>query len=230
MMSAYLRRLLVIFVLAIPAIAQRDFLTSTEVDQIRDVQEPVARIKLYLNFARQRLDQVQSQMAKDRPGRSGEIRQLLEDYASIIEAVDTVSSDALVRKSDITAGPALIAEGEKKFLDQLEKIEASSPRDLEMYDFALKDAIATTSDSMDLANEDLGARGKEVNSKVAKEKKAVAEVNNGEKKLGGADPAADKAEAKAEAAADAAAQNATTPARKPPTLYRPGENPDDPGK
>jgi hypothetical protein len=221
-----INRFIIFLLLAIPAFAQRDFLTSTEVDQVRDVQEPVARLKLYLNFARQRLDQLQSLMAKDRPGRSGEVRQLLEDYAKIIEAIDTVSDDALVRRTDVTAGPALIADGEKKFLDQLEKIQSASPRDLEMYDFALKDAIATTSDSIDQANEDLATRGKEVNSKVQKEKKEVADVNKAEKKLGGTDPATDKAEAAATAAAD----DATKPARQAPTLYRPGEKPNDPSQ
>jgi hypothetical protein len=217
-----MKRTLLILLLALPAFAQRDFLTSTEVDQIREVQEPVARIKLYLNFARQRLDQVQSSMAKDRPGRSGEIRQLLEDYVSIIDAVDTVSDDALARKVDVTTAPTEIVNGEKKFLDILQKIQASAPRDLEMYDFDLKEAIAATSDSTDLANEGLGDRAKEVAAKAEKEKKQVADVNREEKKLG-TNPASDKAEA--------AADDAVKPARKPPTLYRPGEKPpDDPNK
>ena len=213
------RLLIVTLLFALQALAQKDFLTPSEVDQVREVQEPVARIKLYLSFARQRLDQLQSLMVKDRPGRSGDIRQLLEDYGSIIEAIDTVSNDALVRKSDLTAGPTVIADGEKKFLDQLQKLQASSPRDLGMYDFELKEAIETTSDSMELAKQDLGARGHDVNAKAEKEKKAVAEVNAAEKKPG-ANPAADNAEA---AAADAAKP---TSVRQPPTLYRPGEKPD----
>lgn len=213
-----MKQLLVILLLALPAFAQRDFLTASEIDQVREVQEPVARIKLYLGFARQRLDQLQSTMSKDRPGRSGEVRQLLEEYSGIIEAIDTVSDDALVRKTDVTAAPTLIADGEKKFLTQLEKIQTATPRDLEMYDFELKEAIATTNDSIGLANEDLGARGKEVNSKVEKEKKQVADVNAAERKPGG-----DKELDKAAAVAD----DASKPARKPPTLYRPGENPDD---
>jgi hypothetical protein len=214
-----MKQLLVILLLALPAFAQRDFLTGSEVDQVREVQEPVARIRLYLAFARQRLDQLQSTMSKDRPGRSGEVRQLLGEYTSIIEAIDTVSDDALVRKTDVTAAPALVADGEKKFLTQLEKIQTATPRDLEMYDFELKEAIATTNDSIDLANEDLGARGKEVNSKADKEKKQVADVNAAERKPGGDNKELDKAAQ--------VADDASRPARKPPTLYRPGENPDD---
>ncbi len=156
-------------------------------------------------------------MAKNRPGRTAEIRQLLEDYVSIVDAIDTVSDDALARKSDLTAGPAVIIEGEMKFLAQLEKVQGSAPHDLEMYDFDLKEAIASTNDSLDLAKDDLGARGKEVTTKIEKEKKEVADVNSAERRPGSS-PAADKAEA---AAADAA-----KPARQAPTLYRPGEKPD----
>lgn len=213
------KRCLILLLAAAPLFAQHDFLTSTEVDQVREVQEPVARIKLYLLFAKQRLDQIQSLMAKDRPGRSGEVRQLLEDYTQIIEAVDTVSDDALGRKSDLTAAPTLIADGEKKFLDQLQKLEASTPRDLELYDFELKEAIVTTTDSMDLAKEDLASRGKAVSVKAAQEKKKVADINEAEKTLNkGANPVADKAEAAAQAPKST---------RQAPTLYRPGEKPAD---
>jgi len=217
-MKLAMKRLLIVLLLALPAFAQKDFLTDTEIDQIREVQEPVARIKLYLGFAKQRLDQLQSLMAKNRPGRSAQIRQLLEDYTSIIDAIGTVSDDALVRKTDVTTAPAVITEGEKKFLDQLEKVQAGTPGDLDMYSFELKEAIAATSDGMDLAKEDLGDRGKEVNSKVTKEMKEVADVNTAERKGAAPDPAADKAEA--------AAEDAARPARPAPTLYRPGEKPD----
>jgi hypothetical protein len=212
------KRFLIVLLLAIPAFAQKDFLTDSEIEQVREVQEPVARIKLYLLFAKQRLDQVQSLMAKDRPGRSGEIRQLLEDYTSIVDAIDTVSDDALVRKNDVTTAPTVIADGEKKFLDQLQKIQTSTPHDLAMYDFALKEALSATGDSLDLTKEDLTTRGQNINLKVEEEKKKVATVN-AEERQGAKDPQADKAEA--------AAEDAATPARQAPTLYRPGEKPDD---
>jgi len=206
--------------LAFPAFADHDFLSSTEVDQVREVQEPVARIKLYLLFAKQRLDQLQSTMAKNRAGRSGEVRQLLEDYTSILDAINEVSDDALHRKSDVTTAPTLIAESEKKFLALLEKVQASSPADLDAYNLELKEAISTTGDSLDLANEDLGVRAKTIDAQITKENKEVRAVNAAEKKQGAPDASLD--------AATASAAESVKPSRPAPTLYRPGEKkPDD---
>lgn len=206
--------------LAFPAFAAHDFLSDTEIDQVRQVQEPVARIRLYLTFAKQRLDQLQSTIAKNRPGRSGEIRQLLEDYTSILDAINEVSDDALHRKNDVTTAPAVISESEKRFLEVLQKIQASSPQDLDVYNFELKEAISGTSDSLDLAKEDLGVRTKDIDAQIAKEDKAVAAVNKAEKPQGSSDPSLD--------AAAASAHDASTPSRPAPTLYRPGEKkPDD---
>ena len=89
---------------AYPALAQREFLSNDEIEKIREAQEPNLRLKLYLLFARQRLDQLQQQIAKDKKGRSIIVRQLLEDYTQIIDAIDTVSDDALKRKVDISLG------------------------------------------------------------------------------------------------------------------------------
>src|SRR5437879_2022446 len=146
-----MKRLFVWIILAAPLLAQgqRDFLSESEVEKVREAQEPNERLKLYVLFARQRMDQVQQQLAKDKKGRSLEIRSLLEDYEKIIDAIDRVSDDALKRKTDITLGLSLVRDAERKFSGQLEKMQSSAPRDLDMYSIELKEAIATTADSLE---------------------------------------------------------------------------------
>ena len=198
---------------AAPALAERDFLTQDEVEKIREAQEPNERLKLYVLFARQRLDQLQQLMAKDKPGRSLMIRQLLEDYTEIIDAIDTVSDDALRRKADIAEGTNAVSAAEKKFTAQLQKALDSQPRDLDMYELELKNALSDTTDSIELAQEDLGRRSTEIASKDSEEKKRVDSLK----------PADD---VKAQKAEDAKAGVGTPESkRKPPTLYRPGEKP-----
>ncbi len=153
-----------------PLQAQRDFLTSDEADQVREVQDPNLRLPLYIQFAKQRLDQVSQLLSKDKPGRSMLIHDLLEDYNKIIDAIDTVSDDALKRKVDIHEGMAALAAGEKELLDSLHKMEAARPKDYSRYEFALKQAVGSTADSLELSGQDLASRSTEVLAKEQKEK------------------------------------------------------------
>src|SRR3954447_11576112 len=155
------------------AAQQRDFLTADEVDQIREAQEPNARLKLYANFAKQRIELVKSLLAKEKAGRSIMIHDALEDYAKIIDAIDDVSDQALAKKAELKDGLSFVARVEQDALPILKRVQDSKPKDLERYEFVLKTAIDTTRDSLELADGDLEKRARDVEEREEREKKAV---------------------------------------------------------
>ncbi len=200
------------FLLCSSAWGQRDFLTSDETDQVREIQEPNERLKLYLSFAQQRLDQVKTLLAKEKPGRSALIHDLLEDYSKILDSIDTVSDDALKRKVNIDLGNTAVALGEKDLLKALQTMETSNPKDKPRYEFALKQAIDGTKDSMELASQDLSKRSTEVLAKDDQEKK---------EREGSMQPR-DRAEKKALAQKE---EDTNSRKRKAPSLMKKGEDP-----
>ncbi|MBS1827974.1 MAG: hypothetical protein JST93_21880 [Acidobacteria bacterium] len=203
-----MRLLLTLLLVALPALAQKDFLTADEVDQVREAQEPNDRLKLYVKFARQRIAMVEQFLSKDKAGRSAMIHEALDEYNKIIEAIDTVSDDALRRKVPIDLGAVEVAKAEKDFLAKLEKIKGAKTRDFSRYEDVLSNAIENTSVSLELAQTDAQARSKDVMTKDQREKKEREEMMT----------PAEKAEKKAVEAKEAA-----KPVRKAPTLRRKGE-------
>jgi hypothetical protein len=190
----------------------RDFLTPNEVSQIREAQDPNDRLKLYVHFAQTRMDLIEQYVAKEKPGRSVFIHDNLEDYSQIIEAMDSVADDALRRNKPIDKGMLLVLDAEKDFLDKLTKIQDADPKDLDRYKFVLTEAIDTTSDSRELSMQDSAKRSAELAAQDTKEKKARDAMM----------PAKEVKERKQ------AAQAEDNKKKKTPSLYRPGEKPQNP--
>lgn len=191
-----------------PVFAQRhEYLGNDEIDQIRLAQDPNDRLKLYLRFARERVEQAQQLVKEGKPGSSVLVHELFDQYNQIIDAIDTVSDDALERKVEIETGTKAVVAGEKELIPILEKIRDSQPKDLTRYQFVLDQAIGATRDSLEAASEDLGKRSEEVQAREKKEeqeREAVMQPKDLEEK---------KAAEKKEAAEK----------RKKPTLLKPGE-------
>ena len=125
----------------------RDFLTPDEVEQIRDAQDPNDRLALYVHFAKMRIDMMENYLAKEKPGRSIFIHNTLEDYSHIIEAIDTVSDDALRRHKEIDKGCPVGFERGERVPRQTQQDSRRESEGLERYKFVLTEAIDTTSDS-----------------------------------------------------------------------------------
>jgi hypothetical protein len=213
-----MRYLAILLVCAACGFAQeRDYLTADEVDQIREAQEPNARLKLYILFARTRLALLQQYLSKEKPGRAALVHDTLEDYTHIIEAIDTVADDALVRKLPLDVGMKEVAAAEGEMLASLQKIADAPPKDLARFDFVLKNAIDTTSDSKELSEEDLHTRAGELTAQEKKDKQDRKALASDEDKKAKKSPEDKPGVIKANG-------------QKPPTLYKPGEKPPDPNQ
>jgi hypothetical protein len=188
----------------------RDFLSSDEAAQIKESQDPNARIELYSKFARRRIDLVKSLLSKDKQGRSIVIHDALDDYAQILDAIDAVIDDALERKIDVKPSMTGLSNYERDALPLLKKIRDSQPKDLDHYAFVLKTAIDATTDGIETASADLDERAKDVQHRASEEKKAVEQMEN---------PTGKKTQEKKDGEQPAQQQEQ----RKPPTLLKPGE-------
>ncbi len=132
---------------------QRDYLTQTEADKIRDAEEPSPRIKLFLEFAADRLKKFQYELARPSSERlrSERLNSLLNAYSGCVDDAADLISLGREKQQDIRLGIKEAQKRLKEFLPQLEKLAAEG-QDLALYKDTLEDATEATKTALEDAN------------------------------------------------------------------------------
>src|SRR5256885_211168 len=105
----------------------RDPLTNAEVDKIRDAaQIPEARLKLYIEFARARLDKVQQIHSDPKANdREQQTRDALQDFLDVYDELNTNVDTFADRGSDLRKALKPVIEADTEFGAKLRAFRAS---------------------------------------------------------------------------------------------------------
>jgi hypothetical protein len=136
-----------------PAAAQRhDPLTRKEVDDLREAaQLPDARTKLFLGFARARLEaseKLHGDPKLQQPQALLELRRLLDDFTAIVDELDDNLAAFNDGGTDLRAALRAIIESETDFQQRLRKLRQTfSPAVLQQMNLELENATESVDDS-----------------------------------------------------------------------------------
>ena len=143
--------LLLVFTCCWQVFAQRpdkDYLSGIEADKIRDAETPNERIKLFIEFAQDRLKKFQYELEHPSPNKHTEmLNYLMNSYIGCVDDAADIIQVGLEHQDNIREGVDLMATKAKEFLPILEKYKAGGP-ELELYKDNLEDAIEGTLDAM----------------------------------------------------------------------------------
>jgi hypothetical protein len=140
----------------------REFLTDREIDQVREAQEGNDRMKLYVQFARARLDGIERELAaagkaaKPLEERGARIHDLLFEYGKILDAIDDLSDTWKTQRILVRKGVSFVVHAEPELLKRLQAIDEQNPPDREAYRFVLSEAIEGTESSLEEMKKILG--------------------------------------------------------------------------
>lgn len=138
-----------------PALAEkrRDPLNQLEIDQLRDTaQEPLERLKLYVEFARNRLLALDKARADPKvTNRGQETHDRLQDFLDVFDELNDNVDTFADRKEDLRKALKVVIEGEGEFQAKLRALKdaAGNPGDSKAYDFLLTNAIETVDSSIE---------------------------------------------------------------------------------
>ena len=144
----------VVLLLSLCAVAQRqkrDPLSDFEVDKLRDAaQTPDVRLKLYLEFARTRLDRLQQAKADTKAAdRDQQMQDALRDFIDIYDELDDNVDTFADRDDDLRKALKPVIEADTEFGSKLRAFKsslASSREEFAKYDYLVGTALQAVDD------------------------------------------------------------------------------------
>lgn len=135
----------------IPALQRekKEYLSEAEADKIRDAETPAERIKLFIEFADDRLKKFQYELTRSVPQRKRAevLNALMNAYASCVDDAADQIAVAQEKQQDIRAAVKLIEKKGKEFAEILDKLNQGGP-EFDTYKDTLEDAIEGTRDAI----------------------------------------------------------------------------------
>ena len=126
----------------------KDYLSGYEADKIRDAETPNEKIKLFIQFADDRLKKFQYEL--EHPSQTNHTQQLnylMNSYIGCVDDAADLMQEAAQKQQNVRAGVDLIAGKAKEFLEILKKIQAEG-KENEVYKDNIDDAIEGTQDAI----------------------------------------------------------------------------------
>ncbi|MGH9714730.1 MAG: hypothetical protein ACRD5M_15665 [Candidatus Acidiferrales bacterium] len=144
----------------LPLVPQKkDYLSESEADKIREAETPDQRIRIFMEFAEDRLKKFQYELTRKVPERrrSEVLNGLLNGYAGCVDDAADQIDVAREKQADIRSALKLMKSKGQQFLDVLEKLDQGGP-EFDTYKDTLEDAVEGTKDALadvDKAEKDL---------------------------------------------------------------------------
>ena len=125
---------------------RREPLNPIEIDKLRDAaQEPEARLKLYVQFARGRLAALEQVQADSKaPDRAEQTHDKLQNFLDVYDELNDNIDTFVDRKADLRKPLKMVIEADTEFQAKLRAIKSAlnaNPGEAQKYQFLLDSAL-----------------------------------------------------------------------------------------
>ncbi len=164
---------------ALPAAVLRaqikgDYLTEEEEDELREAQDPSARIEVYLKLETDRLDRFinfRSQPMDPQYDNGAFMDKLLGQYISLTDEMKSWIQDQYDRKNDMRAGLRKFVDAGPRQLEEMHQVQQTPDAYTRDYRKSLSDAIDDLNDALNGATQALADQQK-IFGELKREEKA----------------------------------------------------------